>query len=82
LPIIENTSNPMKPTTIYLPEETEETLQELANKTGKSMAEIIEELVTNHFTPISKKLPKSIGMGASGRTDLSSKAEELLWTEK
>lgn len=75
----------MKPTTIYLPEETEATLQKLANKTGKSISEIIQELVTDYFTQKTKKLPKSIGMGASGRADLSSKTEQLLWlslTEK
>ena len=70
----------MKPTTIYLPEETEATLQELANQTGKSISEIIQELVTDYFTQTPKKLPKSIGMGASGRADLSSKTEQLLWT--
>ncbi len=70
----------MKPTTIYLPEETEATLQELANQTGKSISEIIQELVSDYFTQPPKKLPKSIGMGASGRADLSSKTEQLLWT--
>jgi len=72
----------MKPTTIYLPEETEATIQELANQTGKSISEIIQELVTDYFTQTPKKLPKSIGMGASGRADLSSKTEELLWIEE
>lgn len=35
----------MKPTTIYLPEETENQLQEMANNTGKSTAELIQELI-------------------------------------
>ena len=35
----------MKPTTIYLPEETENQLQEMANSTGKSIAELIQELI-------------------------------------
>jgi predicted transcriptional regulator len=72
----------MKPTTIYLPEETEANLQELANQTGKSISEIIQELVTDYFTQKPQKLPKSIGMGASGRSDLSSQTEQLLWTEE
>jgi len=80
--LVEKIINPMKPTSIYLPEETEAILQEMVNKTGKSIPEIIQELVTDHFTPIPKKLPKSIGMGASGRSDLSSQTEPLLWTEE
>ena len=56
----------MKPTTIYLPEETENQLQEIAHNEGKSI----------------KKLSKSVGMGSNGRSDLSSKAEQLLWTEE
>ena len=72
----------MKTTTIYLPEETESNLQELSELTGKSISEIIQELVNDYFTQYTKKLPKSIGMGASGRADLSSKTEELLWTEE
>jgi hypothetical protein len=72
----------MKPTTVYLPEETEADLQKLATQTGKSISEIIQELITDHLTKKTPKLPKSIGMGSSGRSDLSSKAEQLLWTEE
>jgi len=71
----------MKPTTIYLSEKTEASLQQLANKTGKSIPELIEEVINDYLTETSQKLPKSIGMGASGRSDLSSKTEQLLWTE-
>jgi metal-responsive CopG/Arc/MetJ family transcriptional regulator len=72
----------MKPTTIYLPEKIEANLQELADSTGKSVSEIIQELITNYLTQTSIKLPKSVGMGASGRSDLSLKTEQLLWTEE
>lgn len=72
----------MKPTTIYLPEETEANLQELAKETEKSVSELIQELINNYLSQTTKKLPKSIGMGASGRSDLSSRTDELLWTEK
>ena len=68
----------MKPTTIYLPEETENQLQEIANNTGKSIAELIQELIISQFPQSSKKLPKSVGMAASGRSDLSSKVDQLL----
>jgi hypothetical protein len=73
---------PMKPTTIYLPEEIEANLQKLAIQTGKSIPDIIQELITDYLTKKPQKLPKSVGMGASGRSDLSSKAEQLLWTEE
>lgn len=85
MPIAQKTIKPMKLTTIYLSEETEATIQELANETGKSISEIIQEVVTDYFTQTPKTLPKSIGMGASGSSDLSSKTEQLLWlslTEK
>jgi predicted transcriptional regulator len=72
----------MKPTTIYLPEETEANLQELANNTGKSLPELIQQVLNDYLTEKSQKLPKSVGMGASGRSDLSSKTEQLLWTEE
>ena len=71
----------MKTTPIYLPQETEASLQELANKTGKSIPELIEKFINDYLADKPQKLPKSIGMGASGRSDLSSKAEQLLWTE-
>lgn len=71
----------MKQTTIYLPEEIEASLQELAKKRGNSISELIEEVIDDYLIKTSQKLPKSMGMGASGRSDLSSKAEQLLWTE-
>lgn len=68
----------MKQTTIYLPEETEANLQQLALTKGKSVSEFIEEIVNNYVNQTTPKLPKSLGMGASGRNDLSSKVDELL----
>lgn len=72
----------MKQTIIYLPEETETNLQELANETGKSVSDLIQEVISNYLIQKPQKLPKSLGMGASGRKDLSSKAEQLLWIEE
>lgn len=72
----------MKPTTIYLPEEIESNLQEIANQNGKSISEIIQEVINDYLTKRTQKLPKSVGMGASGRSDLSFKTEQLLWTEE
>ncbi len=72
----------MKPTIVYLPEETEANLQELASKMGKSVSEIIQEVIANYLTQSPEKMPRSVGMGASGRSDLSLKSEQLLWTEE
>ena len=72
----------MKQTIIYLPEETEASLQELANQTGKSVSELIQEVISNYLSQKAQNLPKSVGMGASGRSDLSSKIDELLWIEE
>jgi len=72
----------MKQTIIYLPEEAETNLQELAKKKGKSVPELIQEVINNYLNQTPQKLPKSVGMGASGRSDLSSKTDELLWTEE
>lgn len=72
----------MKQTIIYLPEDTEANLQELASENGKSVSELIQEVINNYVSQTTKKLPKSVGMGASGRSDLSSKVDELLWIEE
>lgn len=78
---VQNWLKTMNPTTIYLPQETEASLQELAQDTGKTLPELIQQVINDYLTEKSQKLPKSVGMGASGRSDLSSKTEELLWTE-
>jgi|LakMenEpi03Aug12_release.lakeMendotaPanAssembly.Ray.scaffolds.fasta_scaffold89805_4 hypothetical protein len=72
----------MKLTTIYLSEETENQLQMMAANTGKSISELVQKLVMSQVSLATKPLPKSVGMGASGRSDLSVKAEELLWIEE
>ncbi len=72
----------MKPTTIYLPEETEAHLQQLALEIGRSPTEIIQEAVSNYLSLQKRKLPKSVGMGASSMPDLAKRSEELLWKEK
>ncbi|MGI0479264.1 hypothetical protein ACN4EE_00585 [Geminocystis sp. CENA526] len=72
----------MQATTIYLPTETQNKLEKICQEKGKTVAEVIQEIVINQLENQPKKLPKSMGMGASGRGDLSSKVDELLWTEK
>ena len=68
----------MKQTKIYLPEETEANLQKLTTQTGKYIPEIIQELITNYLTKKPQKLSRSVGMGSSTISDLSSyKAEQI-----
>jgi hypothetical protein len=72
----------MKPTTIYLPEETEIALQEIAKQNGKTLSEIIQEMVKEYSLTKKKLLPKCVGMGNSGMFDLSERVDELLWQDK
>ena len=72
----------MKQTIIYLPEETEFALQELANQKGKTPSEIIQEMIEEYSLIKKKLLPKCIGMGSSGMSDLSERVDELLWQDK
>jgi len=72
----------MKPTTVNLPEETEAKLNQLAVKTGRSYDEIIKEAIENYLAKETLSLPKSVGMGASGISDLAERSEELLWKEE
>ena len=76
------TMKPTKPTTIDLSEETEAHLQQLAVQTGRSPAELIQEAILNYLATQTRKLPKSVGMGASGMSDLASRSEELLWKQE
>lgn len=68
----------MKETTIYLPEATEASLQELAHTKGKTISELIKEVIEDYLAKKVAKLPKSVGMGARGRSDLSAQTEQLL----
>ncbi len=72
----------MQPTTIYLPEEAQLILENLSKEKGKTIEKLIEEMVMNQIECKPKKRAKSMGMGASGRNDLSSKVDQLFWTEK
>lgn len=71
----------MKETTVYLPEEANWALDQLAHQTGRSQAELIREAIEHYLSLNNRSLPHSVGMGASGRTDLAERDEELLWQE-
>jgi predicted transcriptional regulator len=69
----------MKRTTVYLDDHTIERLQRLSEATGKTQAAVIREAVAVYSsTRGSRRSPRSVGMGASGRDDTSERAEELL----
>lgn len=66
-------------TTVYLDREDYSRLKSLAQREGRPPAELIREAVAEyahaHRPP---PLPRSLGAGRSGRSDLSERAEELL----
>jgi len=72
----------MKPTFIEFPAPLNSALEHLAQQTGRSPLELIQEAVEIYLSQQNTPLPPSIGMGASGRTDLSQRDEELLWQDR
>ncbi len=72
----------MKPTVIYLPEETETALQEIANQKGQTLSEIIQEIIKEYSLTKKKSLPNCVGMGNSSMSDLSERVDELLWQDR
>ena len=71
----------MKPTVIYLAQETEQVLEQLSLQGGKTPSEIIQEAIQFYVVNKKKTLPKCVGMGKSGISDLSERVDELLWKE-
>jgi hypothetical protein len=67
-------------TTVYLSRPEYRALKELARRQGRAAAELVREAVGEYTSrqPSSKKLPRSLGAGRSGRGDLSERADELL----
>jgi len=66
-------------TTVYLDEETLERLKRLAEASGRTQAAVIREAVAVYSSARGgARVPRSVGMGASGQGDLSERAEELL----
>jgi len=72
----------MKPTVIYLPEETELALQAIASQNGKTPSEIVQEMINQYPFKKKKPRPQCIGMGDSGMTNLSERVDELLWQDR
>lgn len=58
-------------------------LSDLPAERQETIARLILQEIEQDEAKINddRLLPKSIGMGTSGRTDLSSRTQELLWQE-
>lgn len=65
-------------TTVYFDEETALALRQLANAAGRSQAELIRDAVTRYVDQAARPLPRGIGGYNSGRSDVSTRAEDLL----
>ena len=66
----------MERTTLVLPRELREKVRRLAAERGVSMGEIMREAIEEKVEAPRPK-PKSLGMGASGRTDIGGRASDL-----
>lgn len=64
--------------TIYLEEETAAVLRQLATTEGVSEAELVRDALALYRTSRARPLPKGAGAYRSGRSDISSRAEEIL----
>lgn len=65
-------------TTVYLTEREYDRLKELARKQNRPTAELVREAVAEYARRQEDCQPKSLGLGRSGRGDISERAEELL----
>jgi hypothetical protein len=74
----------MKRTTIFLEESLERRLKQYARRQGKSFAQCVREAVAAYVaTPHQRPgmLPSWVGMGDSGRSDVSGHVDDFLWTD-
>ncbi len=67
----------MHKTTLYLEDAIYAKIRRLADARGRTQAALIREAVAQYVSG-KKRKPRSIGMGRSGRGDLSTRAEALL----
>jgi hypothetical protein len=69
----------MVKTTLYLEEETVNVLEQLATQEGRREEEVIHEALLTYKNLLSRPAAMGIGMYSSGRSDISERAEELLF---
>jgi hypothetical protein len=51
------------------------------SQTGKSEEDLIREAIEAYLESQNRPLPRSIGIGASDRGDLSDRVDDLLWQD-
>jgi hypothetical protein len=71
----------MKTKTFYLQETLDQNLEQLAQTTGRSIDELIQEALELYLAQQTKPMPRSMGIGSSGMKNLAKRSEELLWIE-
>ncbi len=73
----------MKRTTIFADESMLDALKEIARGEDVSIAEVIRQALNRFIADRqrNKRLPSILGIGQSGRKDVSERFEELLWKE-
>jgi hypothetical protein len=73
----------MKRTTIFIPEALEADLQRYARRSKKPAAWVVREAISTFLASrvAPNSMPASVGMGDSGRADLSERFEELLFAD-
>lgn len=71
----------MKRTTIFADDEIFLDLKRIAQEEGKTVSEIIRQALQKyiHEKYTTKKAISLIGIGRSGRRDISERCEQLLW---
>ena len=65
-------------TTIYLDEQTHQTIKQFAKFQGKSQAELIRQALEQYASQIPIPKPQGIGKYRSGRNDISQNEETIL----
>lgn len=68
-------------TTIELDAETERALRQAAAREGTTAAELGTAILRQYAQGVGRPMPRGIGAYDSGRSDVSGRAEELLWSE-
>jgi len=68
----------MHKTTMYLENDLYARLQRAAEVSGRTQAALVREAVAVYLAGGRKRRPRSIGLGKSGKGDLSERAEDLL----
>lgn len=68
-------------TIVPLPKNLNDSLNQIAQVTGRSQAELIREAIEQYLQRQGRSLPRSVGMGSSNMGNLSERDEELLWQQ-